>query len=234
MPLRRIKQRAIQKWTQQTDGCNRARVWDMLDGTKSWRRKERRKEVWDINNALLYKYHSYHTSKTNEHELICMTCMENGANVDCLLMRKVPQLRYQYFMNIEQTKNRHRKQTRGNTFGGIVSEMRRSLGGAKISQGEAKCVRYQECTEYSMHTTSDASKQTGYSSVWNAWRMDVNVECLARRRKDWSLMLAGKGWSSRPIEYRMVSSFCRVAGYAERSGRQWSIRTNLMNQLGEC
>jgi len=108
-----------------------------------------------------------------------MTCIESGVNVDCLLMRKVPQLRYQYFMNIEQTKNRHRKQTRGSTFGGIVSEMRRSLGGAKISQGEAKCVRYQECTE-----------------------------------------LAGKGWSSRPIEYRMVSSFCRVAGYAERSGRQ--------------
>jgi len=94
----------------------------------------KRKDVLDINNALLYKYHSYHTSKTNEHELICMTCMENGANVDCLLMRKVPQLRYQYFMNIEQTKNRHRKQTRGSTFGGIVSEMRRSLGGAKISQ----------------------------------------------------------------------------------------------------
>ena len=103
--------------------------------------------------------------QNNEHELICMACMENGVNVDCLLMRKVPQPRYQYFMNIEQTKNRHRKQTRGSTFGGIVSEMRRSLGGAKISQGEAKCVRCQQCTEYSMHTTSDASKQTGYSSV---------------------------------------------------------------------
>ena len=67
---------------------------------------------------------------------------------------------YEHRADEEQT----RKQTRS-TFGGIVSEMRRSLGGAKISQGEAKCVRYQECTEYSMHTTSDASKQTGYSSV---------------------------------------------------------------------
>ena len=73
-------------------------------------------------------------AKQTNRILICMKCMENGANVDCLLMRKVPQPRYQYCMNIEQMKNRHRKQTRGSIFGGIVSEMRRSLGGAKISQ----------------------------------------------------------------------------------------------------
>ena len=96
--------------------------------------------------------------------------MENGANVDCLLMRKVPQLRYQYFMNIEQTKNRHRKQTRGSTFGGIVSEMRRSLGGAKISQGEAKCVRCQQCIGQIKHTISEANKQdTHLYEVHEEW-----------------------------------------------------------------
>jgi hypothetical protein len=93
---------------------------------------------------------------------------------------------------------------------------------------------YQQWIGQIKHTTSEASKQAGYWSVWSVWRMDVNVECLTRKRKDWILMLAGNVWSSRPIEYRMVSSFCRVADCAERSGRQWSIRTNLMNQLGEC
>eukprot|EP00970_Alexandrium_tamarense_P015418 scaffold5126_cov124-Alexandrium_tamarense.AAC.1 len=74
--------------------------------------------------------------------IICMKCVKGGVNVECHVMRKVGQQRYQYCMNIEQTNNKRRKQTRGSTFGGIVSEMRRSLGGAKISQGEAKCVRY--------------------------------------------------------------------------------------------
>ena len=60
----------------------------------------------DINNTLLYKCHSYHVSEANEQELICM---KSGVNVDCLLMRKVPQQRYQYCMNIEQTNNKQRK-----------------------------------------------------------------------------------------------------------------------------
>jgi hypothetical protein len=108
--------------------------------------------------------------QNNEHELICMACMENGVNVDCLLMRKVPQPRYQYFMNIKQTKNRHRKQTRGSTFGGIVSEMRRSLGGAKISQGEAKCVRCLQCIGQIKHTISEANKQdTHLYEVHEEW-----------------------------------------------------------------
>ena len=67
-------------------------------------------EVLDINNTLLYKCHSYHVSEANEQELICM---KSGVNVECLLMRKVHLQRYQYCMNIEQTKHRNRKQTRG-------------------------------------------------------------------------------------------------------------------------
>ena len=130
-----------------------------LDDMKSWRRKERRREVLDIINALLYKCHSYHTSKANEQELICMKCMKSEVNTECLLMRKEHQQRYHYCVNIEKTKNKQRKQTKGTI---VYDNEVRSLGGTKICREEASVFGYQQWIGQIKHATSEASKQAGY------------------------------------------------------------------------